>query len=169
MRYLRVGKILNTHGIKGTLKILSLTDYEERFEELKWVYIQGYDEKFYINEIKYRPKDLLLSFKDYDDINKVEKFKGKYILIDESQKRDLPEDTYYIADIIGLDVFTMEDEYLGKVIDILQTGSNEVYVIADEKSKKEILIPAVKEFMPEISLEKRRITVDPIEGMIEWL
>jgi len=167
MRYLRVGKILNTHGIKGTLKILSLTDYEERFEELKWVYIQGYDEKFYINEIKYRPKDLLLSFKDYDDINKVEKFKGKYILIDESQKRDLPEDTYYIADIIGLDVFTVEDKYLGKVTDVLQAGSNEVYVIADEKSKKEILIPAVKEFMPEISLEKRRITVDPIEGMIE--
>lgn len=167
MKYLKVGKILNTHGIKGAVKVLSLTDYDERFEELEWVYIQDYNEKFYINEIRYRSKDLLLSFKDYDDINKVEKLKGKYILIDESQKRDLPEDTYYISDIIGLDVYTMEERYLGKVVDILQAGSNEVYVIRNKESKKEILIPAVKEFMPEISLEKRKITVNPIEGMIE--
>ncbi|NLM04389.1 MAG: 16S rRNA processing protein RimM [Clostridiales bacterium] len=167
MKYLKVGKILNTHGIKGMLKIQSLTDYDERFEELEWVYIQGYSEKLYIDKISYRSKDILLSFKNYDDINKVEKFKGKYVLIDESQKRELPEDTHYIADLIGLDVYTVEEKYLGKVIDILQTGSADVYIIKDGKTNKEIMIPAVKEFIPIVSLEEGKIIVNPIEGMIE--
>ncbi|AKL95500.1 16S rRNA processing protein RimM [Clostridium aceticum] len=166
MKYLKVGKILNTHGLKGEMKIFSLTDYDERFEELKWVYIEGYEEKFYIDKVKYRPKDILLSFKNYEDINQVEKFKGKYLLINESQKRDLPEDTYYIADIVGLEVYTLSGDYLGKVVQVLQAGSNEVYIIKDENGK-EVMIPAVKEFMPEISLEKGKIIVTPIEGMIE--
>ncbi|SDK44528.1 ribosome maturation factor RimM [Natronincola ferrireducens] len=166
MKYLRIGKILNTHGIKGEVKVFSLTDYPERFEELKWIYIEDYKEKFHIKKVKYRPKDILLSFEGYDDINKVEKFKGKYLLIDESQKRELPEDTYYITDIIGLAVYTIADQYLGTVVDILQAGSNEVYVIKN-KEGKEVLIPAVKEFVPEISLEAGKIIVKPIEGMIE--
>ena len=165
-KMLRVGKITNTHGIKGDLKVLPLTDYFERFEELEWVYIEGFKDKFYIENIKYKPTLVILSFEGYGDINLVEKFKDRYLLIDESQRRILPEDTYYIADIIGLDVFTVKDEYIGKVVDIIQTGSSEVYVIRMNKLK-EIMIPSVKEFMPEISLEKKRITIDPIEGMIE--
>ncbi|ABW19010.1 ribosome maturation factor RimM [Alkaliphilus oremlandii] len=165
-KMLRVGKITNTHGIKGDLKVLPLTDYFERFEELEWVYIEGFKDKFYIENIKYKPTLVILSFEGYGDINLVEKFKDRYLLIDESQRRILPEDTYYIADIIGLDVFTVKDEYIGKVVDIIQTGSSEVYVIR-MNNLKEIMIPSVKEFMPEISLEKKRITIDPIEGMIE--
>lgn len=136
MKFLKVGKILNTHGIKGQVKVLSLTDYDERFEELEWVYIEGFEEKFYINKIQYRHKDILISFKGYNNINDVEKFKGKYLLIDEEQKRELPEDTYYISDIIGLDVYTVDKEYLGKVVDILQAGSNEVYIIKGKDEKR---------------------------------
>ncbi len=163
---LRVGKITNTHGIRGDVKVLPLTDYMERFEELEWIYIDGYREKFYIENIKYKSTLVILSFKGYEDINLVEKFKDKYLLIDETQRRDLPEDTYYIADIIGLDVYTVKDEYVGKVKDIIQTGSSEVYIIKSTDNK-EIMIPAVKEFIPEISLDKRKIVIDPIEGMIE--
>ncbi|SES66933.1 16S rRNA processing protein RimM [Natronincola peptidivorans] len=166
MKYLKVGKILNTHGIKGEIKVFSLTDYDERFEELEYVYIEGHKEKFHISNVKYRPKDIIIAFKDHDDINNVEKFKGKYLLIDEGQKRELPEDTYYIVDIIGLDVYTIDHKYLGKVVDVLQAGSNEVYCIKNEAGK-ELMIPAVKEFIPEISLETGKIIVDPIEGMIE--
>lgn len=166
MKSLRVGQIINTHGIKGGLKVLPLTDYDERFEELEWVYIEGLKEKFYITSISYQKNNLIITFKGYQDINLVEKFKGRYLLIDEAQRRSLPEDTYYIADILGLDVYTVESQYLGKVKTILQAGSNEVYVIQSPEGK-EIMIPAVKEFMPEIELDKRRITVKPIEGMIE--
>ena len=162
---LKVGKIINTHGIKGNLKVFPLTDYMERFEELNWVYIDGNDEKFYIKDVKYMPTVVLLSFKGYENIDSVEKFKDKYILIDESQRRNLPEDTYYIADIIGLDVYTVKNEYIGKVKDIIQTSSNDVYVI-EGGNNKEIMIPAVEEFIPEVCLKEGKIIIDPIEGMI---
>lgn len=165
-KMLRVGKIINTHGIRGDLKVFPLTDYMERFEELDWVYIDDNNERFYIKSVKYMPTVVLLSFKGYENINLVEKFKDKYLFIDESQRRNLPEDTYYIADIIGLDVYTVKGEYIGKVEDIIQTGSNEVYIIKGE-SNKEIMIPAVKEFILEICLEEGKIIIDPIEGMIE--
>jgi len=167
MKMLRVGKIINTHGLKGELKVLSLSDYAERFEELEWVLIEGYTEKFYIENVKYQKSNVLLSLKGYKDINEVEKFKNKYLLIDETQRRELPEGTYYIADIIGLEAYTVNNnEYLGKVVDILQTGSSEVYVIQNEKSEP-IMIPFVDEFIPYISLEEGKILVNPIEGMIE--
>lgn len=164
-KMLKVGKITNTHGIRGDLKVFPLTDYMERFEELDWVYIEGYSEKFYIKNTKYMSTVVLLSFKEHEDINLVERFKGKYLLIDESQRRDLPEDTYYIADIIGLHVYTLNNEYIGKVKDIIQTGPNEVYIIKGENNK-EIMIPAVKEFIPQICLKERKVIIDPIEGMI---
>jgi len=167
MKMLRVGKIINTHGLKGELKVLSLSDYAERFEELEWVLIEGYTEKFYIENVKYQKSNVLLSLKGYKDINEVEKFKNKYLLIDETQRRELPEGTYYIADIIGLEAYTVNNnEYLGKVVDILQTGSSEVYVIQNEKSAP-IMIPFVDEFIPYISVEEGKILVNPIEGMIE--
>lgn len=164
-KMLKVGKIINTHGIKGDLKVFPLTDYMERFEELGWVYIEGSSKKFYIRNVKYMPTVVLLSFEGYEDIDLVKKFKDRYLLIDESQRRNLPEDTHYIADIIGLDVYTVEDEYVGKVKDIIQTGSNEVYII-EGKNNEEIMIPAIKEFILEICLKEGRITIDPIEGMI---
>lgn len=166
MKSLRVGQIVNTHGIRGGLKVLPLTDYDERFEELKWVYIEGLEEKFYITSLQYQKNNLIITFKGYQDINQVEKFKGKYLIIDETQRRQLPEDTYYIADILGLEVYTVEGDFLGKIKDVLQAGSNEVYLI-EAAGGKEIMIPAVKEFVPEIDLENKRITVKPIEGMIE--
>lgn len=165
MKNLRVGQIVNTHGIKGGLKVLPLTDYMERLEELEWVYIEGFSGKYYLEGIQYQKSTAIITLKGYDDINQVEKFKGKYLLIDPSQRRELPEDTYYIADLIGLDAYTVEGLYLGKVTQVLQAGSNEIYVI--DHQGKEVLIPAVKEFVPEIDLQAGKMTIAPIEGMIE--
>ena len=165
VKMLKVGKIVNTHGIKGDLKVLPLTDYMERFEELDWVYIDGNDERFYIKNVRYMPAVVLLSFKGYEDINLVKRFKDKYLFIDENQRRDLPEGTYYIADIIGLDVYTTKGEYIGRVKDIIQTSSNDVYVIEGEGSR-EIMIPAVEEFISGICLGEGKIIIDPIEGMV---
>lgn len=167
MKRLRVGQITNTHGVRGGLKVFPLTDYNERFEELEWVYIEGYEEKFIIRQVKYKKNFVILFFKDHWDINAVEKYKGKYLFIDECQRRELPEDTYYISDIIGLEVYTTENVYLGKIMDILQAGSNEVYIIKKDENSQEIMIPAVREFVPEINLEARKVIVSPIEGMIE--
>lgn len=162
---LRIGQIVNTHGIKGALKVVPLTDYPERFEEVEWVYIEGQSEKFYLKKVQYQKNLVLVTFKGYEDINLVERFKGKYLLIDPSQRRELPEDTYYIADLIGLKTYTVQGEYLGEVTEVLQAGSSEVYVI--ENQGKTVMIPAVKEFIPVIDLEAGKMLVDPIEGMIE--
>ena len=162
---LRIGQIVNTHGIKGGLKVLPLTDYPERFEEIEWVYIEGQPEKYYLKKVQYQNSTVLITLKGYEDINLVERFKGKYLLIDSSQRRELPEDTYYIADLIGLKAYTVAGEYLGEVSEVLQAGSSEVYVIEDQGKK--IMIPAVKEFVPVIDMKERKMLIDPIEGMIE--
>ncbi|WP_243136892.1 ribosome maturation factor RimM [Alkaliphilus serpentinus] len=165
MKYLRVGKIASTHGIKGAVKVFPTTDYPERFEELKYVYLDKTD-KLIINNVQYQKNMVILTFKEFNDINQVERLKGKELFIDESQRRKLPEDTYYIADIIGIDVYTDKDVYLGKVKDIIQTGPSEVYVIGNDEGK-EYMIPSVKEFIPIIDIDNKRIVVKPIEGMIE--
>ncbi|KAB3535193.1 16S rRNA processing protein RimM [Alkaliphilus pronyensis] len=164
MKFLRVGKIVNTHGIKGGLKVVPTTDYPERFEELEYVYLDK-TTKLTINKIQYVKNMVIVTFQDYGDINLVEGFKGKALYIDESQRRELPEDTYYIIDLIGIDVYTVDEVYLGKVKDIIQTGPSEVYVIRNDEGK-EVMIPAVKEFMPVIDIEAKKIIVKPIEGMI---
>lgn len=165
MKYLRVGKIASTHGIRGAIKVFPTTDYPERFEELEYVYLEK-NEKLFISKVQYHKNMVILTFKEYDDINQVEKLKGKELFIDETQKRELPEDTFYIVDVIGIDVYTDNEVYLGKVKDIIQAGASEVYVIANEEGK-EYMIPSVKEFIPIIDINNKRIVVKPIEGMIE--
>lgn len=164
MQFLRVGKIVNTHGIRGGVKVIPTTDYPERFEELEYVYLDK-THKLIIKKLQYVKNMVVLTFNDYEDINLVEGLKGKQLYIDETQRRELPEDTYYIIDLIGLDVYTIDEVYLGQVKDIIQTGPSEVYVIRDDKGK-EVMIPAVKEFMPVIDIEAKKIIVKPIEGMI---
>ncbi|PHS35227.1 MAG: 16S rRNA processing protein RimM [Alkaliphilus sp.] len=165
---LRIGQIVGTHGLKGAVKVYPLTDYIERFEELDYVFVEDTNEKLIIAGIKYKPNIVILQLEKYDDINKVEKFRDSYLIIEEKQRRNLPEDTYYITDIIGLSVYTLDNKYIGKVENIIQSGSNEVYVIKDDK-KRETLIPSVKEFIVEINLREKKIVVNPIDGMIEWL
>lgn len=165
---LRIGQIVGTHGLKGAVKVYPLTDYIERFEELDYVFVEGTNEKVTITNIKYKPNIVILQLENYDDINQVVKFKDSYLIIEDKQRRKLPKDTHYITDIIGLSVYTVDSIYVGKVESIIQSGSNEVYAIKDDK-KRETLIPSVKEFIIEINLEEKKIIVNPIEGMIEWM
>ncbi|MCD5410164.1 MAG: ribosome maturation factor RimM [Clostridiales bacterium] len=167
-KQLRIGQIVGTHGLKGAVKVYPLTDYIERFEELDYVFVEETNEKLIITGVKYKPNIVILQLENYDDINKVEKFRNSYLMIEERQRRKLPEDIHYITDIIGLSVYTLDNTYVGKIENIIQSGSNEVYVIKDDK-KRETLIPSVKEFVVEINLEEQKIIVSPIEGMIEWL
>ncbi|MGV8146328.1 MAG: ribosome maturation factor RimM [Alkaliphilus sp.] len=165
---LRIGQIVGTHGLQGAVKVYPLTDYIERFEELDYVFVEGTNEKLVITSIKYKPNIVILQLENYDDINKVEKFRDNYLVIEDKQRRKLPEDTHYITDIVGLSVYTVDNTYVGRVESIIESGSKEVYVIKDDK-KRETLIPSVKEFIVEINLEEKKILVNPIEGMIEWM
>ena len=139
--YFEVGQIVNTFGIKGQLKVKPFTDDINRFEELKTVYICKKNElkKVEIEDVKYNKQCVLLKIKGIENLTEAEKYKGLFLKIDRKDAKKLPKDTYFIADILGLEVYTEEGELLGKVDDIFPTGANDVYVIKDEMRKTIII------------------------------
>lgn len=139
--YFEVGQIVNTFGIKGQLKVKPFTDNINRFEELKTVYICKKNEmkKVEIEDVKYNKQCVLLKIKGIEDLTEAEKYKGLFLKIDRKDAKKLPKDTYFIADILGLKVYTEEGELLGKVDDIFPTGANDVYVVKDEMRKTIII------------------------------
>ncbi|MEW9122522.1 MAG: ribosome maturation factor RimM [Thermotaleaceae bacterium] len=168
-KLLRVGQIVNTQGIRGEIRVYPLTDYKERFEEIDWFYIDENREiKYYIEGVRYKNELVILKLKGIDDINDAEKLKTKYLTLPKTLGRKLPKDTYYIVDLIGLEVYTDTGDYLGNIKDVIQAAGNDVYEIVHEKDpKKNILIPAVGEFIKEVDLSKKQMIVQLIEGFIE--
>ena len=166
-QYFEVGQIVNTFGVKGFVKVNPFTDDAERFEELKTVYICKKDgmQKVEIQEVKYHKNMVLLKIKGIDDMNAAEKVKGLYLKIDRKDAKKLPKDTYFIADLIGLDVYSDENKYLGKVEDIFSTGANDVYVVKNDEGKQ-ILLPSIPEVLKTIDLENEKIIVHILEGLI---
>ncbi len=166
--YLEIGQIVNTYGIKGFVKVVPFTDDITRFEKLKSVYIdiKGKLKEFTIEEVKYSKNMVLLKFKEIPDINDAEKYRNYYIKISRNNAIKLPKDTYFIADLIGLDVYDENsNNLLGKVDDIFPTGSNDVYVVKDELGKQ-ILLPGTKEVIRLVDIENGKIFVNLIKGLI---
>lgn len=165
--YLEIGKIINTRGIKGELKIMPLTDNLERFNGLEWVYIRKKTgmEKYFIDRVRIVKGFVYITFKKIKDIETAESFKGLYLLVDRENAVKLPEDTYFICDLIDSEVYDEDETLLGKLSDVIKTGSNDVYVIKGENNK-EILIPALKSVIKQVDLENRRIEVSLPEGLI---
>lgn len=167
MEYIQVGKIINTHGIKGELKIIPLTDNIDRFDDLKSIFIGEEKTKVNIEKIWYNKGFVIIKLKEFDDINQVISYKDEYVYIDEKDKVQLPEDTYFIFDIIDCQVIDTSGNKLGIVKNVMTNFSNDIYVVEDLKLGKEHLIPAVKEFVVDINIEEKIITIEPIEGLIE--
>ncbi len=166
-KYFEVGQIVNTFGVKGMLKVKPFTDDVERFEELKKVYICKKEklEEVEIEEVKYHKDMVLLKVKGIDDMNEAEKVKGLYLKIDRKNAKKLPKDTYFIADLLGLEVYSDTGELLGKVDDIFRTGANDVYVVKNENGKQ-LLLPGIPDVIKEIDLEKEKIIVHILKGLI---
>ncbi|WP_236912041.1 ribosome maturation factor RimM [Clostridium sp. Cult1] len=167
MGYIKVGWIMNTHGIRGDIKIYPLTDDINRFEYLKTVYLGENKFKTQIERVKYSKGLVILKLSNFNNINEVLPFKESYLYIDEEDKVDLPEDHFFIFDIIDCVVFDTKGDKIGTVVDVIQSASNDVYVVKDYERNKEYLIPAVKEFFINIDISNKKIVIDPIEGMIE--
>ena len=166
-KYFEVGQIVNTFGVKGMIKVKPFTDDVQRFEELKKVYICKKEklEEVEIEEVKYHKDMVLLKIKGIEDLNEAEKVKGLYLKIDRKNAKKLPKDTYFIADLLGLEVYSDKEEFLGKVDDIFRTGANDVYLVKDEKGKQ-LLLPGIPEVIKEIDLEKEKIIVHILKGLV---
>jgi 16S rRNA processing protein RimM len=169
LEYLIIGQLVNTHGVKGELKATALTDNPERFKKLKWVYIEKQKdtlEKIKITGVKFFKQLVILKFEGIDSIEAAEKLKGLYLKVDRENAVKLPKDSYFITDIIGLDVYDENNILLGKLADIIQTGSNDVYTVKNDTGN-EILIPALKSVVKEISLQTGRISVILPKGLLD--
>ena len=136
---LRVGKIVNTHGLKGEVKVIALTDDPKRYNDLDFVLIDGVERK--IQGCKFQKDRVIVKIEGIDSIEEAEKYKNKYMEIPREYAVPLEEDTYYIADIIGCNVYDTEGKSLGEVYDVIQTKNNDVYWI---RKPKELLIPVLK-------------------------
>ncbi len=161
-----IGKIVNTQGIKGVVRVIPMTDDIKRFELLKSVFVCGKTEEVYeIESVGYHKQFVLLKFKGVDDMTEAElKLKNKLLKIDDSDALPLEEDEHYIRDIMGCVVETVEGEVLGEVKDILFTGANDVYVV--DHNGKEILIPATKNCVQNIDTANKKITIVLLKGLI---
>jgi 16S rRNA processing protein RimM len=163
--YIKVGKIVNTHGVKGCVKCMPLTDDEERFQELEYVYTEKDNARRKIIDVWYRKGMVYIQLENINDMNTAESFKNTFISILEDQLRELPEDSYYVFDLEGMEVYSAEGEYLGKIDVVHQTGANDVYEVVNKD--KSFLIPAVKNVVKEVNLEEKKMVINVIEGLLE--
>ena len=164
---LEVGQIVNTFGIKGEVKVTPFTNDIKRFDDLKKVYVTSKkDSKLYkVENVRYHKNMVLLKLEGINNPEDAEMLKNSYLEIDREDAIPLEEGTYFIADLIGLEVYSDEGNLLGKVEDIYNTGSNDIYVVKDELGKQ-ILLPGIKEVIKDVQIENAKIIVHLIPGLI---
>ncbi|WP_227766688.1 ribosome maturation factor RimM [Zhaonella formicivorans] len=162
-----VGKITTTQGHLGEVRVYPLTDFPERFERLETVGCQVNDEFYWltIENVRYHKEFIILRFKEIANMNQAERLKGGLLQIKAQDLMPLPEGHYYIFQLLGLTVLTVDNEFLGVVQDIKPTGSNDVYYVRHPENGQETLIPALKQFVKEINLEEGRIIVEIPPGL----
>lgn len=166
--FLQVGAIANTHGIAGEVKVFPMTDDIRRFKQLKEVYLDTGRERMllHVASCKFVKNQPVLKFKEFSNINEVEKYKRCGLFITRDQAVPLGKDEYFIADLIGLSVIREDGETLGELTDVLQTGANDVYEVTMENGKQ-VLLPVIRECIKKVDLEKRQVTVHVMKGLLD--
>lgn len=169
--FLPVGKIVGAHGVKGTIRVYTCVESLSVFEPGSRILVRtpkAPEKTFEINWTKPHTHGVLLSLKGITDRDQVGSLIGSDLLIEKKTLPDLEDGLYYWFDIIGLSVFTADEQYLGQVDSIMPTGSNDVYVVKDPKQKNgsEIMIPALESVVLAVDLEKKIMKVDLPEGLL---
>lgn len=160
----KLGQIVNAVGLKGENRVYPYTDYKERFEELKQLYIE--DEIYEIEKVRYMGQMVIIKFVGISDRNAAEALKGKYLYIDRENARKLDDDEYFVADLIGMKVLDEAGNPVGTLSDVIQNTAQDVYEIELPDGKK-FMIPAVGEFILNVDMDSRIMVVKLIEGMID--
>lgn len=163
---LQVGEIVNTHGLRGEVKVVAWTDSPEVFEELEYVYADVRKQKMTleISHIKYQKANLIVKFKGIDTIDDAEKLKGNVVYVDRDRLGE--PDGYYICDLLGCAVKTDDGELLGELVDVFKTGSNDVYTVK-RADGKQVLLPVIDEVILSVDIENNEILVHLLEGLVD--
>jgi 16S rRNA processing protein RimM len=163
--YIEIAKIVNVHGTRGEVKLIHFCDSAFDLEYYSTFYLSD-NQILTLEKINVLSNTVLVKFKEIKDINQALLYKDKILYITKKQLKELQEGIYYIHDLIGCEVILFDDRPLGKLIDVLKTGANDVYVI-ENKEKKQYLIPAIKQVINNVDIEKKVIKITPIKGMID--
>ncbi|WP_394217218.1 ribosome maturation factor RimM [Halobacillus trueperi] len=164
-----VGKIINTHGIKGEVKVHRVTDFDERFEPgqlLYWVNDNNEPKPLVIRTHRSHKGFDLVSFEDHPTINDVEGYKNGKLMVSEDDQEELDDHEFYFYEIIGCTVFLESGEELGEIKEILTPGANDVWVVK-RKNQPDVLIPYIEPVVKEVDTERKTIIIDPIEGLLD--
>lgn len=167
--FFEVGKIVNTHGLKGEVKVVRITDFDERFKVGNTLYLfspnQSEPLTLTIESHRKHKQFDMLKFKGYHSINDVEKYKQSMLKISKVDQHSLEDGSYYYHEIIGCEVKTTTGEELGEISEILAPGANDVWVIK-EKNKKDILIPYIDQIVKEINIAEKYVVIELMEGLL---
>lgn len=164
---LQVGVISSTHGIRGEVKVFPTTDDPNRYKKLKKVYLDTGRElrPLEIQSVKFFKQFVIVKFKGIDNINDIEMYKGKSLYVDRKDAVPLKKDEYYIADMVGIDVYTEDGEKFGTLKEVLETGANDVYII-DSFEHGQVLVPAIKQCILQVDVENKRMDIHLMDGLI---
>lgn len=167
-KLLKVGVISSTHGLKGEVKVFPTTDDVKRFRQLKEVLLDAGDEMpvLHIEQVKFFKQFVILKFKGIDDIEDVQKYKGKDLLVTRENAVKLKKDEYFIADLIGVGVISDDNSLRGILKDVIQTGANDVYVI-DLEDGRQLLLPAIKECVLMVDLDENIMKIHVLDGLLD--
>jgi 16S rRNA processing protein RimM len=157
-------------GVQGELKVRLLTDIPNRFEQLDVVFVGPSHHPHKIQRVRpYKGEMIVLKLKGFDDANAAEALRNADLFVPLDSLPQLPAGSYYQHDIIGLRVFTLDETYLGNIVDIITTGSNDVYVVKmpGAPASSQVLIPAIKDVIKQIDLQKHILRIDPIPGLLD--
>lgn len=164
-----IGKVINTHGIKGEVKVKQISDFDDRFTIGATVYAVDKDQQstaLTIDGSRFQKDFRLLHFNGYDTIESVETLKGLTLKIKAEQLTELEENEYYYHEIIGCSVYTIDGEELGKIESILAPGANDVWVVKGEH-QQEILIPYIEDVVKEVDVKNKLVKIELMEGLVE--
>lgn len=169
-RLLNIGKIVNTHGIKGEVKVYPQTDFPEvRFKAGNKLFMyppeSGQPITIEIVSSREQKKMYVLQLKGFDNINQVEKYKGWELKVSNAERVPLPEGEYYVRDIIDCTVETDEGEQLGTIKDILSPGANDIWVVKLANGK-ELLLPVIDDVVLDVDIAARKVKVHLMEGLL---
>ena len=162
-----IGKIVAPFGLRGEVKVFSLSDIPNRFAELEMVYLGTSHKRVRIESVRpYKGTMFVLKLHGVDDMNAAEALRDVELMIPSAELAHLPPDSYYQHDILGLQVLRLNGEAIGAIVEILPTGGNDVYVVR-RADGRQALIPAIKQVVKQIDLVRRTMYIDPLPGLLD--
>lgn len=164
-----IGQVTKAQGLRGEIRIKPLTDFPERFQTLQDLFLCKEDEIQIksMESVRYANKNIIIKFKGVDTRTEAERLVGWTMKIEEHQTVELPEDTFFVHDVIGAAVFSDEETRIGRVTDVYQFPAQDLLVVKSDTEGKEHLIPIVDEFIKKIDLKEKKIIVHVLDGLLD--